>query len=357
MLRQRSSPLGQRVAAWRQCTVAPGIPPAPLLRIDALTDPSLTTYVPRRPAHSEWCDARGLRHHLSVWGDPADVDAARPPLVMLHGWMDIGASFQFVIDALDSDRFVVAPDLRGFGQTDGPNRADTYWFPDYLADLEALLDRTVDTRWPGLAVDLLGHSMGGNVAMLYAGIRPARVRRLISLEGFGMPETRPAQAPGRYAQWLDQLKTPADRRGYPTLEAVAERLRRTNPLLRTDRARWLAERWSCETPGRHGEAPCWHLLADAAHKRVNPVLYRKDEVLECWKRITAPVLWIDGDRSDVLEHWKGTYSPQEFEARLAIVSRVERHRLSPAGHMLHHDQPEALAERIEHFLGGPALLT
>jgi pimeloyl-ACP methyl ester carboxylesterase len=307
-------------------------------------------YVPRRAASSQWCTARGLRHHLNVWGDPSMVGADRPPLVMLHGWMDVGASFQFVVDALRADRYVIAPDLRGFGFTEARAGTDTYWFPDYLGDLDALLDRTVEMRWPGMPIDLLGHSMGGNVAMFYAGIRPERVRRLVNLEGFGMPETRPSQAPGRYAQWLDQLKAPAEMRGYDSLEAVAARLRRTNPLLRTDRALWLAAHWSREVPGEGGTPSRWHVLADPVHKQVSPMLYRRDEAIECWKRIAAPVLWVDGDRSDVTARWKGAYPAGEIEARLAVVQNVERQRLESAGHMLHHDQPEALAERVERFL-------
>ena len=308
-------------------------------------------YLPRREARSQWCTARGLRHHLEVWGDASMVGPGRPPLVMLHGWMDVGASFQFVVDAFADDRYVIAPDLRGFGRTVVPGHPDSYWFPDYLADVDALLDRTVEMRWPGQPVDLLGHSMGGNIAMSYAGVRPGRVRRLVNLEAFGMPETRASQAPGRQAQWLDQLKSPPSMKDYESLDAVAGRLRRTNPLLRADRARWLASRWAEELPGDgSGAAPRWRILGDPAHKQVNPVLYRKDEALECWKRIAAPVLFIDGDRSDVTARWKGAYPPGEFETRITVVPQVERQRVAPAGHMLHHDQPEALARHIEHFL-------
>src|SRR5690606_23572690 len=104
-------------------------------------------------------------------------------------------------DALAQDRFVVAPDWRGYGDTELP-QTDNYWFPDYLADLDFLLDHYAGDQ----PVDLVGHSMGGNIAMLYAGARPARIRKLVNLEGFGMPATQQAQAPGRYAKWMDELK-------------------------------------------------------------------------------------------------------------------------------------------------------
>ena len=302
------------------------------------------SYSPRRAAQSDFVAVRGLRVHVNRWGDASLVMPDRPALVMLHGWMDVGASFQFVVDALAAaegfERLVLAPDWRGFGRTESP-AVDSYWFPDYLADLDALLDALV----PGAAVDLLGHSMGGNVVMSYAGVRPERIRRLVNLEGFGLPETSPEQAPKRLLQWLDELKTPAELRSYDSLQAVAERLIKNNPLLAPDKAAWLAPHWSQQrADGR------WHILGDPAHKRVNPVLYRKDEILATWKRIAAPLLWVDGDRTDIARWWGHRYPREEFDARLAVVPNVERARLAPCGHMLHHDQPEALAAHLRRFL-------
>ncbi len=301
---------------------------------------SEAVYAPRRQGRSQFLTVRGLRTHVTTWGDPSLVTPERPPVVMVHGWMDVGASFQFVVDAMHTDRYVIAPDWRGFGLTDTP-ATDTYWFADYLADLDGLLDTLVS----GQAIDLVGHSMGGNVVMLYAGIRPARIRRLVNLEGFGMPETKPEQAPRRYLQWLEELKTPPELKPYDSLAAVAQRLQKTNPRLPTDKAAWLASHWS-----RRRDDGRWHLLADPAHKRANPILYRKEEVLACWRSITAPVMWVEGDETDVTKWWGDRYPRADFESRLAVVPRLERHRLTRCGHMLHHDQPEALAAHLENFL-------
>lgn len=303
-------------------------------------------YLVRRASRSHFFLVRGLRYHARVWGDESLVTTARPTLLMLHGWMDVAASFQFVVDAFAEDRHVIAIDWRGFGLTESPP-VDTYWLPDYLGDLDA----TIDTLLPDRQIDLLGHSMGGNAAMLYAGIRPARIRRLVNLEGFGMPATRPEQAPTRYATWLDQLKKPAELRPYDSLEAVADRLRKTNPLLPPARAEWLAQHWSRPRVGPAGAAPQWDLLADAAHKRIHPILYQVPEALECWRAITAPLLWVEGDRTDISRWWGTRYTKAELHQRLEVVGAVEKHLLSPAGHMLHHDQPEALARRLEAFLG------
>lgn len=303
-------------------------------------------YVVRRESRSEFLPVRGLRYHLRHWGDASLVTPERPPLVMVHGWMDVGASFQFVVDALAEDRYVVAPDWRGFGLTDTPQE-DSYWFADYLGDLDSIVAATL-SRFPGVAqIDLVGHSMGGNVVMLYAGVRPALVRRLVNLEGFGMPATIPTLAPKRYAVWLDELKEPVEIRPYKSVDAVAARLRKTNPLLPADRAAWLAAHWS-----RQDENGLWQILGDPAHKRSSPLLYQVDEVLACWKQITAPVLWVEGDQTDTDKWWNGRYTKAEFHERLKVVARRETHVLSPAGHMLHHDQPEALARRLEAFLKG-----
>ncbi len=314
--------------------------PEPSAGTDAQPAPPLQV---RRPARSRFSMLRGLRQHWLEWPAEGPAHAHRPTLVMLHGWMDVAASFQFVVDSLQPGVRVVALDWRGFGHSH--SGADTFWFPDYLGDLDAWLAEVS----PDAPADLLGHSMGGNVAMIYAGVRPARVRRLVNLEGFGMPATRPEQAPERLSRWLDELRNPARMRHYASLEAVADWLRQNNPRLRTDRALWLAGRWSEARTDEQGRTR-WHILGEAAHKHVNPTLYRVEEVLATWARIEAPTLWVDGDLTDMGQWWGSRYLRHEFEVRLAVVRQVERHRLAPAGHMLHHDQPEALAALIDTFL-------
>jgi pimeloyl-ACP methyl ester carboxylesterase len=253
--------------------------------------------------------------------------------------MDCSASFQFIIDHLRQPGRVYAPDWRGFGLSDRSG-ADSYWFPDYLADLDRLLDRLSPDR----PVDLVGHSMGGNVAMLYAGIRPERVRRLVNLEGMGLAATRPTQAPERYRRWLDEVgrnAAPAPRI-YPTLEALADRLMRANPRLAADRARFIAHHWS-----RVREDGALELLGDPAHKLTNPVLYRLPEVTACWRRIRAEVLWVMAAEQPA-DRWHA--SEEAVERRIRAIPSVRRATVPDSGHMLHHDQPLLLAQLIEDFL-------
>ena len=298
-------------------------------------------YSPLHPWRSEFVPVRALNYHVQLWGEATEN---RPPVFLLHGWMDVAASFQFMVDAFQSRRLIIAPDWRGFGQTAIPG-ADSIWFPDYLADLEALLDRYA----PGQAVDLVGHSMGGNVAMMYAGIRPQRVRRLVNLEGFGMPATRPAQAPARLAQWLDHVhqlrQGELDLREYDALEAVARRLMKTNPRLADSRALWLAQHWARETrPGR------WQIQGQPAHRTTNAYLYRADEIQAIHACIAAPTLMVEAEEDSLALLWRGSYTRAQFHERLAVVPRLERASVTDAGHMLHHDQPAAVATLIERFL-------
>jgi len=302
-------------------------------------------YQVQKPSTSTFVSLRGCRYHLLQWGSP-DSDA--PPLLLAHGWMDVAASWQFMVDALDeafvAGRRIIAFDWRGYGLTETPP-TDSYWFPDYLGDLDALLD----VISPDQAIDLVGHSMGGNVVMMYAGVRPQRIRRLVNLEGFGMAATRPAQAPGRLTQWLDELRQlrggELALKSYPDADAVAARLMKTNPRLSLGKAQWLARHWA-----RPNAQSQWDILGDAAHKVVNPYLYRVDEVLEILGRIRAPLLAVEASDDSLSQWWKGKYTLAEYHQRLQSVPDHRIARIEDAGHMLHHDQPEALARCLEAYL-------
>ncbi len=301
-------------------------------------------YQVQRESHSFWVPLRGCRYHVRQWGNSA-IGAA--PLLLAHGWMDVAASWQFMVDAFSEayvqKRPIIAMDWRGYGSTEAP-ATDSYWFPDYLADMDALLDAIS----PGQAIDLVGHSMGGNVVMMYAGARPERIRRLVNLEGFGLPTSRPAQAPGRMSQWLDELK--AQRQGennlkpYADAAGVASRLMKTNRRLGQDKADWLAQHWA--KPGADGQ---WQILGDSAHKVVNPYLFHVEEALAMYSRITAPVLAVEASDDSLGQWWKGRYTLEEFHERLRSVPNLTLAVIQDAGHMLHHDQPQELAALIEEF--------
>ena len=289
-------------------------------------------YVPKHVSRSRFVRIRDIDYHLREWGD-----ASAPLMVMVHGWMDVSASFQFLVDAFAGAWHVVSPDWRGYGRTSW-SAARNYWLPDYIADLDALLEMLS----PEAPVRLVAHSLGGNVASMYAGIRPGRVERLVNLEGLGMAGDTPDKAPKRLAKWLAELREPPTLADYPSLDAVVARLQKTNPRLPEDRARFLAEHWSA--PGDDGR---YRILGDPAHKIVNAYLYRVEEVAACWSAIEAPVLWLMARDSDYAKRMEALPG---FAERVASIARVERLWVDDAGHMMHHDQPSRLAREIERFL-------
>jgi pimeloyl-ACP methyl ester carboxylesterase len=290
-------------------------------------------YAARRRAEQDELVLRGLRVHLWRW------PGMQPePLVLLHGFMDTGETFQFLADQLSSRYTLVAPDLRGFGRSD--RAREGYWFPQNLADLDALLD----VLSPMLPVTLLGHSMGGNIASLYAGARPERIHRFVALECFGLPATSPDMAPLRYREWLGQLQRDIGLVSYASWEAFTAVLAKRQPRVAPDVIQFVARAWAEELPdGRIA------LRADPNHRRINPTLYRRDEAEACWSAITAPVLWLLAEHSEYL----AGVADEVKEARLAQLYRDVRVRMIPGvGHMLHYERPDLVASEIERFLEG-----
>ena len=163
---------------------------------------------------------RGLNYHIQEWGDPE-----KPLLVLLHGWMDCGATFKFMADHLTDHYYLVAPDWRGFGNTE---HAPGYWFPDYFADLEMILDHYS----PHSPASLVGHSMGGNIALMYAGIHPHRVAKVLSLEALGMGPTISQEAPDKYRRWMREITSEEPSKVYPNFDALCFSVHKGNPRFR-----------------------------------------------------------------------------------------------------------------------------
>jgi pimeloyl-ACP methyl ester carboxylesterase len=299
---------------------------------------SAPSYQPRRSPRHETRAIRGLEHHLTCWGDVADS-----PLVLLHGWLDTGATFQFLVDAMSARWSFVAPDWRGFGRSAW--EPEGYWFANYLADLDALLE----VYSPQAPATLIGHSMGGNVASLYAGVRPERVRRLVNIEGLGLPRTSPDQAPARYRRWLEELRGTPSFSTYESHEQFAQFLAGRNPRLDAGRARFIAEAWS----ERVSDGTI-RIRSDPRHKLVNPVLYRREEAEACWRNVTAPVLVLLGGLSE----FRGRLGEDSADTRLQQLFKDLRiATVAQAGHMMHHERPDEVARLIESFLASEATAT
>ena len=286
-----------------------------------------------REARHDTVRVRGLDMHLRSWGPEPRSD--EPRWLLLHGYQDTGDTFQFLVDAFERDWPLTALDWRGFGRSDWSQNG--YWFQDYLADLDALLDLLSGAA----PVRLIGHSMGGNIASLYAGVRPERVRSLVNLEGFGMPRTTPDRAPEQLAKWLDQVKSIPPLKDYESFEQLASIIRYRYPRFGEARAGFVAHAWGrLETDGRV------HLLGDSRHRWVNPTLYQRDDAAACWRLITAPVLMMVGEQSDYLARLGADGEDGKMRS---IIPNVEIAHIAGAGHMLHIEQPETIAPIIERF--------
>jgi pimeloyl-ACP methyl ester carboxylesterase len=277
----------------------------------------------------EFVNVRGLSYGVHRWGDEA-----APVIFMLHGWGDTGRTFELLVKPLLPAWQVIAPDWRGFGASDwAPGE---YYFPDYLADLDCLLGHYS----PDQSVRLVGHSMGGNVAALYAGSRPQRVAALANLEGFGLKDADPASAPGRYARWLTQLRSEPEPPTFADFDQLAERIRSRHPSLPVEMARFAARHWG----RRIGDRVI--LKADPRHRQVNPVLYRRAEALACWSAVTAPVLLVIGAASAFAS---GGAKFLDNDDGAAVFARARRIVIPDAGHMLHLEQPQVVVGYLREF--------
>lgn len=287
---------------------------------------------------SEYLRVRGLRLHLRRFG-PRDA----PMLFLLHGWLDASASFVPVIEHLleraGGGLQVIAPDSRGLGYSEWAPGG--YWFPDYVADLDAIIEHYA----PAAPVMLVGHSMGAQVVSLYAGLRPQHVQRLVLMDALSVPDMPPEGAPARVTRWLDQQRTPPAHRPYESFEALAQRIRRHHARLTVAQAGFVARCWAREdTWGRV------HLLADPKHRLNGPILYRAAESEAVWRHVSASTLILyAGDSA--------------FRESIPVSARQRRHdcfrhhrvvTVPHVGHMLHFEAPEATADALADFLLEPA---
>lgn len=278
---------------------------------------------------SDFIHVRGLRYHVRRWGD-----AAAPKVFLLHGFLDVSATWQPFAEVLLPRFQVLAPDLRGFGLTEWPQ--DGYWFQDYVGDVEAILDHYA----PQEPVLLVGHSMGAQVASLFAGLRPQRVKKLACLDGLFLPDMEPALAPKRFRRWLDELKDLPQQKTYASFDELASRIRKQHPDLPEERAGFVARCWGREDGGRVA------LCADPKHRLSGPGLYRNEESMAIWREITAPTLFVDAG----LSQFRKAIPPEETARRRAAFRDHRAVVVERGTHMLHFSAPAETARAVAAFL-------
>jgi pimeloyl-ACP methyl ester carboxylesterase len=288
-------------------------------------------YRPRRAARRNELECREGRFGVTRWG-PDSV----APIVLLHGWMDCGAAWQLLVDQLPDDWPLLALDWRGYGRS--ARRVERYWFPDHIAELEAVLEVLV----PAGPARVIGHSMGGTVAMMYAGIRPGRLAWVVNIEGFGMPELPALEFPEHVAGWLDGLHAPLSERRYASHAELANALRLRNPRLAAAQALYLAAAWTREQPDGSLQ-----MLSDPATELRSPIRYARAQLDACWARVCAPVLLLTGAESRYLERAAGANALARWHGLLPALESVV---IPQAGHLLPYEQPQRVAAEILPFV-------
>lgn len=254
-------------------------------------------------------------------------------ILLLHGFLDAAATWDQVAEPLSAAGYeVLAPDLRGFGHSDRIGAGGYYHFPDYVADMDDLV-RGLDRPW--LAV--VGHSMGGTVASLFAGTRPERVKKLVVMEGVGALSEPPELAVDRMRRWLaDRARVNRAPRPIASLEEAVTRLAAVHPRVDRDVLATRAERLLRHTDG------VMHWAWDPLHRTTSPMPFSAAVFASFLAGIDCPTLFISGGPH-------GWHLPDE-EERLAHIRNLERFEIPGAGHMMHWTAPGEVARAILEFL-------
>lgn len=289
---------------------------------------SLTTPISRRiPLDT------GLGYHVLEWGR-----AEAPIVILLHGFLDFAWTWEAMVESgLLSNYRLIAPDLRGFGDSDRIGPGGYYHFLDYLSDVHALVENVRDGR----KVSIVGHSMGGSIAAYYAGSYPDLVEKLVVLEGLGPPAQPVASMPERIRTWLAAWQRVRRYAARPmaSLDEAAERLRRHDPRLDPELALRLAAHGTREVEG--GKRLFKH---DPLHLTPGPYPFTLELASAFWRGIACPTLLVDAQASEF------QYAPEDLAQRIACFKHARCETLADCGHMMQRHQPVALAQLIAAFL-------
>ncbi len=282
---------------------------------------------------------RDLNYHVQEWGN---LNA--PKLFALHGWMDCGASFEFVASKLQDDFHIIAPDFRGHGKTQHVSTG--YWLADYIADIDALLDHyQLDN-----SVNLLGHSKGGILSLMYAGIATERVAKVMSLDGLFFVPKPVDQTAKSYRQWLHQTKHGTPPKVYDNLAHLELSVRRNNPRMSDAMVSYLAKIWSkpfIDSTDLKGVEKV-EIIHDRKHLDTITMRHQVEEFEAIWQEIQATVGIVMAKESPLFKLYqkKGAISKAE---KLLKLKDENYFVVEDAGHMLHVEQPEETARCIRDF--------
>ena len=270
--------------------------------------------------------ATGLTYNVQVWDGPAETT-----FVLVHGFTDLGAGWCELAPLLAPHGQVIAPDLRGHGDSDWIGPGGYYHFMDYVADLDDVIAQLATGR-----IVLVGHSMGGSVSGYHAGVRPERLATLVLVEGLGPPDLMGGEGPTRTAAWIDGWRgARAKVKPMASLDEAIARLRRHDHLLDAPLATKLA---AYGTRAHAGGGLVWK--HDPLHATFGPYAYRLETARRYWERVACPVLAVDGTESRL------NLAADERASRRASFRTIRHVEISGAGHAVQRHRPRELADAI-----------
>lgn len=279
---------------------------------------------------SQYYMSHRLKLHFWEWGE-----AGRPNLILVHGSRDHARSWDLVAQALCPQFRILAPDLRGHGDSSWAPGA-MYSIPEYVLDVSALVDIA-----GGTPLDLVGHSLGGAVVLQYAGTYPERVRRVVCIEGFGPAPDRivPRPAHARLREWIENMRDYETRQAhhYSGLDAAVARMMEANPYLSREMARRLTLFGANWNPDG---SLTWKF--DNYVRALSPYGFNMEDAQEIWRQIRCPTLLFRG-----MDSW--VPDPRE-DGRIDAIRDHRLINVPNAGHWVHHDRPDVFIEDTRKFL-------
>ena len=274
-----------------------------------------------------------LRLHFADWGNPT-----APPLILLHGGRDHCRNWDWVAQDLRRDYHIIAPDLRGHGDSAWSTSGD-YSMSAFVYDLAQLIHQQKLAP-----VSIVAHSLGGSIALRYAGVFPETVAKLVAIEGLGPPPSRQAERAGRTAgerlrRWVGETRALAGRipRRYASIEEAFGRMQAENKHLTPDQARYLTLHGASQN-----EDGTYSWKFDNYARSFSPVDFTPEEMRQLWGEISCPILLVNGKES-----WA---SDPRRDGQLAWFQNARSVAFEGAGHWVHHDRLDAFIAEVRAFL-------
>ena len=282
---------------------------------------------------SQFYISQRLRLHYLDWGNHD-----KPLLLLIHGGRDHAHNWDWVARRLRHDYHLVAPDLRGHGDSAWAI-GGMYTQSDFVLDMVQLLDALAS--YP---VNILGHSLGGAIALHYTGTYPENVSKVIAIEGMGPPpemldRMRGQEAWNRMGNWISRMQDLAGRvpRKYPSVETAMQRMQEANAHLSDEQARHLTVHGVARN-----EDGTYSWKFDNYVRALGPYQFSQDDLSSLWRRIECPSLLVRGTES-----WA---SDPEEDGRIADFQNARLVNFEGAGHWVHHDRLEEFLDVVEDFL-------